>query len=105
MLKNILKAGVRMKSAVCDAEIMVIKVPGGECQLSCGGHPMIAMTATRDVSAALSAAEDNACLVGKRYADAEDKIEVLCTKGGKGAITANSQLLTVKQAKALPSSD
>jgi hypothetical protein len=102
---NMLKAGTRMKSAVCDAEIMVIKVSAGECQLSCGGHPMIAMAATRDATAALSVAQDNACLVGKRYIDAEDKIEVLCTKGGKGAITANGQGLTVKQAKALPSSD
>lgn len=102
---NMLKAGTRMKSAVCDAEVMVIKVPAEKCQLSCGGQPMIAMAAARDVSAALPAAQENACLVGKRYTDAEDKIEVLCTKGGKGAITANGQALSVKQAKALPSSD
>ena len=102
---NMLKAGTRMKSAGCDAEVMVIKVPAGECQLSCGGQPMIAMAATRDAAAALPAAEDNGCLVGKRYVDAADTIEVLCTKGGKGAIRANGQALTVKQAKALPSSD
>lgn len=102
---NMLKAGTRMKSAVCDAEVMVIKVPAGECQLNCGGQPMIAMAATRDPAVALAAAQDNACLVGKRYTDAEDKIEVLCTKGGKGAMTANGQALAVKQAKALPSSD
>lgn len=102
---NILKAGTRMKSAVCDAEVMVIKVPAGECQINCGGHPMITMATVRDPAAALSMAQENACLVGKRYTDAEDKIEVLCTKGGKGAITANGQALSVKQAKALPSSD
>lgn len=102
---NMLKAGTRMKSAVCDAEVMVIKVPAGECQLSCGGHPMIAMAAARDPAAALLASQENACMVGKRYTDGEDKIEVLCTKGGKGAITANDQALSVKQAKALPSSD
>lgn len=102
---NMLKAGTRLKSAVCDAEVMVIKVPAGECQLNCGGHPMIAMAAARDASTALPAAEESACLVGKRYTDAEGKIEVLCTKGGKGAITANGQALSVKQAKTLPSSD
>ena len=100
-----MKAGTKLKSAVCDTEVMVIKVPAGECQLSCGGHPMIALATVRDPATALSAAQENACLVGKRYTDAEEKIEVLCTKGGKGSIAANGQALSVKQAKALPSSD
>lgn len=102
---NIEKAGTRLKSAVCDAEVMVIKVPAGGCQLDCGGQPMLAMTATRDAALALAAAQEGGCLVGKRYSDAGDSIEVLCTKGGKGALSIAGQGLTVKQAKALPSSD
>ena len=102
---NVLKAGARLKSAVCDTEVMVIKIPAGGCLLNCGGKPMIAMTDARDPALALAAAQENACLVGKRYSDADDKLEVLCTKGGKGALECAGQTLVVKQAKALPSSD
>ncbi len=102
---NMLKAGARLKSAVCDAEVMVIKAAVPDCQLSCGGKGMIAMTAARDPAEQLLEAQDQNCLVGKRYIDADDKIELLCTKGGKGALAANGQVLVVKQAKALPSSD
>jgi hypothetical protein len=102
---NMLKAGARLKSAVCDAEVMVIKIPAGECELSCGGLPMIALAASRDPNAQLPAAQDQACLVGKRYVDAQEAVELLCTKGGKGSLAANGAALVVKQAKALPSSD
>jgi hypothetical protein len=44
-------------------------------------------------------------LIGKRYIDGGDRIEVLCTKGGEGALTLDGEPLVVKQAKALPASD
>ena len=102
---NMLKAGVRLKSAVCDAEVMVIKASAADVALTCGGQPLIAMAATRDPAAQLAAAQDQSCLVGKRYVDAADTVELLCTKGGKGALQAGGAALVVKQAKALPSSD
>ena len=37
----ILKAGTRLKSAVCDTEVMVIAAPAGEVEVSCGGAPML----------------------------------------------------------------
>jgi hypothetical protein len=43
--------------------------------------------------------------VGKRYTDADERFEFLCTKGGKGSLAIDGVLLVVKQAKALPSSD
>jgi hypothetical protein len=100
-----LKAGVRLKSAVCDAEVMVIKIPAGEYELCCGGKEMLDMGSTRDAAAAAEAGLDAGCLVGKRYVDADDKVELLCTKAGKGTLTLGGQTLNVKQAKALPSSD
>ena len=36
-----LKAGSRMRSAVCDTEVMVIATPDAEVDLSCGGAPML----------------------------------------------------------------
>ena len=44
-------------------------------------------------------------LIGKRYVDAEERFELLCTKGGEGSLSLNGASLSVKQAKALPSSD
>ena len=44
-------------------------------------------------------------LIGKRYVDALDCVEVLCTRGGDGSLTLDGAAMTMKQAKALPSSD
>ena len=43
--------------------------------------------------------------IGKRYADEQAGLEVLCTKGGDGALTLNGNVLLLKGAKPLPSSD
>jgi hypothetical protein len=99
-----LKAGARFKSAVCDTQVMVIKAPAGEFELACGGSPMLAPTA--DVGAAtLHAAHAAGTLIGKRYVNADESVELLCTKGGKGGLALNGTPLEVKQAKQLPSSD
>ena len=36
-----LKAGARLKSAVCDTQVMVIAVPAGDVALTCGGAAML----------------------------------------------------------------
>jgi hypothetical protein len=43
--------------------------------------------------------------VGKRFADEESGLEVLCTKAGDGALSIDGTLLPMKGAKPLPSSD
>lgn len=103
MAKIALKAGGRFKSAVCDAQVMVIKAPAGEYALACGGADMIAPTATG--SGALDAALSGETLIGKRYVNADESLELLCTKGGKGTLTLDGAPLEIKQAKQLPSSD
>jgi hypothetical protein len=102
---SVLKAGTRLKSAVCDTEIMVIKASGGDHDLRCGAVPMLAMSAARDPTLRLVDAPAGGSQVGKRYATADEAIEILCTKGGAGSLALNGTPLAVKQAKALPSSD
>ena len=102
---KLLKPGVRLKSAVCATEIMVIRAPGNEGLLCCGGAEMLAMTEAAPSGRQLDAALAQGSLIGKRYVDAEDRVELLCTKGGEGSLTLNGSALEVKQAKALPSSD
>ncbi|HVT36295.1 MAG TPA: hypothetical protein VHE37_11950 [Nevskiaceae bacterium] len=101
----ILKAGSRYKSAVCDTQVMVIKAPAGEFDLRCGGVAMLTGTATAPAGALLDAAHAGETLIGKRYVNADESIELLCTKGGKGSMSIGSEPLQVKQAKQLPSSD
>ena len=102
-MATVLKAGARFKSAVCDTQVMVIKAPAGEHTLQCGGADVIALTATG--SGTLDAALSGESLIGKRYVNADESLELLCTKGGKGSLVLNGTAMEVKQAKQLPSSD
>jgi hypothetical protein len=43
--------------------------------------------------------------LGKRYADPQTGLEVLCTKAGDGALSLGGDAIPVKDAKPLPASD
>jgi hypothetical protein len=101
---RVLKPGLRLKSAVCSTEIMVIRSPGTEALISCGGTEMLAVTET-PAGARLDPAHAHGSLIGKRYVDAAEALELLCTKGGEGSISVDGQPVSIKQPKALPSSD
>ena len=49
-------------------------------------------------------AKDGTAL-GKRYVNADESLEILCTKAGEGSLGANGTLLSLKEAKPLPASD
>ena len=101
---RLLKAGTRAKCAVCDTEVMVVRTVPTEVTLTCGGAEMIAMDGAKTPGAHEATAGQPA-LVGKRYVNAADAVELLCTKGGKGQLAIDGESLSVKQTKALPSSD
>ena len=100
-----MKAGLRLKSCVCSTEIMVIRAPMMQADVRCGGVGMIALTEAAPPDARLDPAQAQGTLIGKRYIDAQDRVEVLCTHGGAGSLMFDGVAMTVKQAKALPSSD
>lgn len=99
------KAGTRFASAVSDAQVMVIKAPAGEVELTCGGVAMLASGETAPEGVQLDASDSGELLIGKRYVDAAETYEILCTKAGKGTLALDGAALDVKQAKQLPSSD
>jgi hypothetical protein len=101
----ILKPGARLISAVCTAELMTVKAPKIELDVTIGGVATITLVAARDASAAIVAGHEGGTLMGKRYVDEADTIELLCTKTGVGAVAVNGELLQLKEAKALPASD
>lgn len=100
-----LKPGTRMRSAVCNTEVMVIAAPAGDVDLRCGGAPLLAPGATAPAGAALDPAAADGSQLGKRYVDASGTLEVLVTKPGAGTLTLGSEPLAIKGAKPLPSSD
>jgi hypothetical protein len=84
---------------------MVIRAPADAVDLRCGGVPMVDVNSDTPAGVALDPGFAGGALIGKRYIDAADKLELLCTKGGRGSLSTGADMLDVKQAKALPSSD
>jgi hypothetical protein len=101
MLKN----GARLQSQVCDTQVIVVKAGTAEGILTCGGAPMIELGGTAAEGLTLDAEAAGGTVLGKRYVDAENTIEVLATKGGAGSLALDGVLLEIKSAKPLPSSD
>lgn len=100
-----LKPGTKLFGKACTTEVMVIKAPAGEAEVSIGGHPAVASAAERDAGASVADGADGGTLVGKRYVDEGNTIELLCTKPGAGSLALNGAPLAPKDAKPLPSSD
>ena len=99
-----LKPGTRLESITCDTQVAVVKSPGGDVDVRCGGESMVPLgegSGRKDVDAAHA----EGTLVGKRYTNADGSIELLCTKAGGGSLAIGDERLTLKDAKPLPSSD
>jgi hypothetical protein len=99
-----LKAGSRLKSAVCDTQVMVIATPAGDVTLTCGGAPMVDATSNA-ARGAIHPDHKNGTQIGKRYVNDDSSLELLCTKPGEGSLAVGGAPLKLKEAKALPSSD
>jgi hypothetical protein len=101
-----LRPGLRLKSAVCTTEVMVVAAPAeAEVEITCGGAPLLALGAAPQSGVMLAEGAAGGTLLGKRYVDAAGALELLCTKPGKGSLAAGGDPLVVKGAKPLPSSD
>ena len=105
-----LRVGERLRSAVDSTEVVVIRAGGGDVALTCGGVAMIGLESGPAASSEEGRPEplpghDGGTQLGKRYADADALIELLCTKSGPGALFADGEPMSLKQAKSLPASD
>lgn len=96
-----MKPGTKLKSTVCDTEVMVIR--GSGAVVECGGAPM---TEERPAErGTLNPASAQGTQIGKRYVDAAGSLELLCVKAGKGSLSIGGVPLQLKDAKPLPASD
>ena len=100
-----LKPGTRLRSAVCDTEVMVVAAPGADVELTCGGAPMLGIDAERPGDASVAPDAKDGTVLGKRYVNEAGDLELLCTKPGEGSLAVAGASLTIKGAKPLPSSD
>jgi hypothetical protein len=100
-----LRPGSRLRSAVDATEVVVVKPPAGPVDLRCGGHPMVPLGSEGGVGATPSPDHAGGTLLGKRYVDADQTLEMLCTKPGDGSLSVGDEPLEIKEAKPLPASD
>lgn len=99
-----LRVGLALASAVDATNVIVTRVPDGDVELTCGGVPMVAKGSEAPAAEA-DPGQMAGTLIGKRYVDPADTLEVLCTKPGDGTLALDGVPLVVAEAKALPSSD
>jgi|SRR5262249_21164262 hypothetical protein len=97
-----MKTGMRLASAVCGTEVMVIR--SATVTLECGGAPMVEAGGTRSAdepAAGLAGGTE----LGKRYTDKTTGLQVLCVKPGAGTLSVAGVPLDLMASKQLPSSD
>jgi hypothetical protein len=98
-----LKPGTRLFSAVCDTQLIAVKAPADAIELTIGGAP--ALTEAAAASGSVADGHGGGTLIGKRYVDDGDTVELLCTKAGDGLPAIDGVPLSIKDAKPLPASD
>lgn len=99
------KPGTRLFSAVDDTEVVVVRAPAQPVTLTIGGVPPVLAADERAPGAEPTEGHDLGVQVGKRYVDADEELELLCTKAGRSVPALAGALLDLKAAKALPASD
>lgn len=95
-----LTPGQKLRSPASTAQLIVIRAPGDDVDLTLAGEAV-----TSEDVAPTPAGDGPALLVGKRYGDAGDTLELLCTMPGNGPLAVGGVELAERAAKSLPSSD
>lgn len=102
---SLVKPGDHLRSRVCTTEVIVVRAPSVDTAIACGGEPMAAKDEQVTRATAGAAADGPGTLLGKRYADDESGLELLCVKGGGGRLSVAGRVLAPREARPLPASD
>jgi hypothetical protein len=103
-----LRPGDQLASTACTTRVAVIRAPAqGRPLIACGGEPMVPASSARPPASSGPSSNGTAAatLIGKRYVDAAETVELLCTSSGAGVLSCDGAPMTVKAAKPLPASD
>ncbi len=101
----LLTVGARLRSAVDDTQVVVIRAPADPVVVTCGGRPLLPIDAEPATGTTITVGHDGGTVLGKRYVDEGSGLELLCTRAGAGALFRDDTPLPIKAAKALPASD
>ncbi|WP_280269707.1 hypothetical protein [Nocardia wallacei] len=96
--------GTRLRSQVCDTEVIVVRAADSLDDLRAGGVAMIPIGDEPAAGAQLDANLADGNQLGKRYVD-DSGAEILVTKAGSGTLSIGGTPLALKEAKPLPASD
>ncbi|WP_369230911.1 hypothetical protein AB5J56_06400 [Streptomyces sp. R21] len=98
------RVGQMLASTVDTTAVIVVRCPDEDLEITCGGAAMVegngpGVTGEPDPDLMGGA------LLGKRYADEDLGLEILCTKPGPGTLAVGGVPMPMKSAKPLPASD
>ena len=78
-----LKPGLRLASAVCATEVVVVKAPAAAVDLRCGGQAMVAKGEAA-AGGGVDPAHGEGTVIGKRYGDEDRRPRVALHEGRRG---------------------
>lgn len=97
--------GQMLTSTVDATTVIVIRWPADDLDITCGGAAMVDSRGPEAGGGTADPTRMGGSQLGKRYADDELGVELLCTKAGQGTLEVNGAPLPLKDAKPLPASD
>jgi hypothetical protein len=100
-----LKPGQRLRSQVCETQVIIVHPADTDVVLNCGGSPMVDLSSDVQPGSAPQPGLADGNEMGKRYVTEDGLLEVLVTKAGAGTLAVGNSPLVTKQVKPLPSSD
>ncbi|AXI76206.1 hypothetical protein [Peterkaempfera bronchialis] len=99
------RVGQTLASTVDVTAVIVVRAPETDVSITCGGADMVDSKAGPVTPGTADPAQMDGTQLGKRYADDDLGIELLCTKAGQGTLAVEGRPLPIKGAKPLPASD
>lgn len=100
-----LRPGQRLRSQVCETQIIIVRPAETDVILKCGGSLMVDLDSDIQSDSAPQDGLASGNEMGKRYVTKDGPLEVLVTKAGIGTLTVGDDPLLVKEVTPLPSSD
>ncbi|MEU6352701.1 hypothetical protein ABZ896_25805 [Streptomyces sp. NPDC047072] len=99
------RVGQMLASTVDTTAVVVVRAPEGEVEITCGGAVMAEPERAGADTGTPDPGQMDGTLLGKRYANEDFGVELLCTKAGDGTLAVNGVPLSLKGPKPLPASD
>lgn len=100
-----LRPGLKLRSATCETELIVIRATAAVADLTCGGAAVRTDPTAPADRLPIDPDAATGTQLGKRYVDGDGTIELLCTRPGAGTLALGRTPLHIKAAAPLPSSD